>query len=149
MYEEAMATHSSILAKRIPRAEEPGRLQSTGSQRVGHNWSDWACIHPYAYIPSFPTNKSCIFSRSYETSQKLDMLLAKKNNIKRFQASMSHRSSAIKLKIHKIIVFLKLHMSGNQKKKKKYHERTFGSKSKSERKVIKNIEPYGKESFVV
>ena len=62
---------------------------------------------------------------------------------------MSHRSSAIKLKIHKIIVFLKLHMSGNQKKKKKYHERTFGSKSKSDRKVIKNIEPYGKESFVV
>ena len=33
-----MATHSSILAWRIPWSEEPGRLQSTGSQRVGHDW---------------------------------------------------------------------------------------------------------------
>ena len=33
-----MATHSSILAWRIPRTEEPGRLQSMGSQRVGHDW---------------------------------------------------------------------------------------------------------------
>ena len=32
-----MATHSSILSWRIPWMEEPGRLQSTGSQRVGHN----------------------------------------------------------------------------------------------------------------
>ena len=32
-----MATHSSILAWRIPWIEEPGGLQSTGSQRVGHN----------------------------------------------------------------------------------------------------------------
>ena len=35
--EEEMATHSSILAWRIPRTEEPGGLQSTGSQRAGHN----------------------------------------------------------------------------------------------------------------
>ena len=35
--EEEMATHSSILAWRIPWTEEPGRLQSIGSQRVGHN----------------------------------------------------------------------------------------------------------------
>ena len=35
--EESMATHFSILARRIPRTEEPGRLQSMGSQRVGHN----------------------------------------------------------------------------------------------------------------
>ena len=33
-----MATHSSILAWRIPGSEEPGGLQSIGSQRVGHNW---------------------------------------------------------------------------------------------------------------
>ena len=36
--EKEMATHSSILAWRIPWTEEPGRLQSKGSQRVGHNW---------------------------------------------------------------------------------------------------------------
>jgi len=35
--EKGMATHSSILAWRIPWTEEPGRLQSMGSQRVGHN----------------------------------------------------------------------------------------------------------------
>ena len=34
--EKEMATHSSILAWRMPWTEEPGRLQSTGSQRVGH-----------------------------------------------------------------------------------------------------------------
>ena len=35
--EEEMATHSSILAYKIPWTAEPGRLQSMGSQRVGHN----------------------------------------------------------------------------------------------------------------
>ena len=35
--EEEMATHSSILARRIPWTEEPGGLQSMGSQRVGHD----------------------------------------------------------------------------------------------------------------
>ena len=35
--EKEMATHSSILAWRIPWTEEPGGLHSTGSQRVGHN----------------------------------------------------------------------------------------------------------------
>ena len=40
--EEGMATHSSILAWRIPRTEEPGGLQSTGSQRDGHDWSNLA-----------------------------------------------------------------------------------------------------------
>ena len=35
--EEGMATHSSILAWRIPRTEEPGRLHSMGWQRVGHD----------------------------------------------------------------------------------------------------------------
>ena len=34
--EKEMATHCSILASRIPWTEEPGGLQSTGSQRVGH-----------------------------------------------------------------------------------------------------------------
>ena len=38
-----MATHSSTLAWRIPRREEPGRLQSMGSQRVGHDWA--ASLH--------------------------------------------------------------------------------------------------------
>ena len=40
--EEGMATHFSILAWRIPWTEESGRLQATGSQRVGHDWSNLA-----------------------------------------------------------------------------------------------------------
>ena len=43
---EEMATHSSILVWRIPWTEEPGGLQSMGSQRVGHNWSNLAHVHP-------------------------------------------------------------------------------------------------------
>ena len=35
--EKGIATHSSILAWKIPWTEEPGKLQSTGSQRVGHD----------------------------------------------------------------------------------------------------------------
>ena len=41
---EGMATHSSILAWRIPWTEEPGGIQSIGSQRVKHEWSDLACM---------------------------------------------------------------------------------------------------------
>ena len=37
LLEKGMATDSSILAWRIPRIEEPGRLQSMGSQRIGYN----------------------------------------------------------------------------------------------------------------
>ena len=37
--QKEMAAHSSILAWRIPWMEEPGGIQSTGSQRVGHNWA--------------------------------------------------------------------------------------------------------------
>ena len=43
--EEEMATHSSVLAWRILLTEEPGRLQSMRSQRVGQNWSD--LVHTY------------------------------------------------------------------------------------------------------
>ena len=37
--EEGMATHSSILAQRVPWTEEPGGLESMGLQRVGHDWA--------------------------------------------------------------------------------------------------------------
>ena len=43
MATHGMATHSSLLAWRIPWTEEPGGLQSIGSQRVGHDWRDLAC----------------------------------------------------------------------------------------------------------
>ena len=37
LLEKEMATHSSTLAWKIPRTEEPGRLQSMGWQRIGHD----------------------------------------------------------------------------------------------------------------
>ena len=40
--EKEMATHSSVLAWRIPGTAEPGGLPSMGSHRVGHDWSDLA-----------------------------------------------------------------------------------------------------------
>ena len=61
-----MATHSSILAWRIPWAEEPGELQSLGSQRVGHDWATNTFTFmnefrvPYTVL-SFP-NITCIIS---------------------------------------------------------------------------------------
>ena len=50
--EEGMATHSSILAWRIPWTEDPGRLQSTGLQRVRHDLSDSARTHTRAVANS-------------------------------------------------------------------------------------------------
>ena len=50
-----MATHPSTLAWKIPWTEEPGRLQSMGSRRVGHNWSDLtaaAAVCPLFVMPS-------------------------------------------------------------------------------------------------
>ena len=41
-----MATHSSVLAWRIPGTGEPGGLPSMGSHRVGHDWGDLAAAAP-------------------------------------------------------------------------------------------------------
>ena len=47
--EEGMTTHSSTLAWKIPWKEEPGGLQSIGSQRVGHDSGDLACMQACVY----------------------------------------------------------------------------------------------------
>ena len=52
--EKEMATHSSVLAWRIPGTGEPGGLPSMGSHRGGRDWSDWA-EQCYLY-PNFNTN---------------------------------------------------------------------------------------------
>ena len=48
--EKEMATHSSVLAWRIPGTAEPGGLPSMGSHRVGHNWSDLAAAAGYLWL---------------------------------------------------------------------------------------------------
>ena len=48
-----MATHSSILAWRIPWTAEPGQLQSIGSQRVRHDRSNLACTGTHIYLSVF------------------------------------------------------------------------------------------------
>ena len=48
--EEGMTTHSSILAWGIQWTEEPARLQSIGSHRVGHDWSIKVCARAHTHI---------------------------------------------------------------------------------------------------
>ena len=49
--EKEMATHSSVLAWRIPGMGEPGELLSMGSHRVGHDWSDLAAAYMRTFFP--------------------------------------------------------------------------------------------------
>ena len=62
--EEGMATHSSILAWRIPWTEEPGGLQSMGSQRVGHDRVTHAFLHlwkgQHVILACSLTSSSCL-----------------------------------------------------------------------------------------
>ena len=46
---QAMAPYSSTLAWKIPWTEEPGRLQSMGSLRVGHNWATWLSLFTFMH----------------------------------------------------------------------------------------------------
>ena len=58
--EKEMATHSSVLAWRIPGMEEPGGLLSMGSHRVGHDWSDLAAAAANCLLcPIFKVNPHC------------------------------------------------------------------------------------------
>ena len=60
--DKEMATHSSILAWRIPWTEESGGLQSIGSQRVGHERSNWTCIHTYQCL--YKWSCCCLVTKS-------------------------------------------------------------------------------------
>ena len=51
--EKEMATHSSVLAWRIPGTGEPGGLPSVGSHRVGHDWSDLAAAATQVILDNY------------------------------------------------------------------------------------------------
>ena len=53
-----MANHSSTLAWKIPWTEKPGRLQSTGSQRAGHNWATSLSLSFHSLSQGFPGGTS-------------------------------------------------------------------------------------------
>ena len=59
--EKEMATHSSVLAWRIPGTGEPGGLPSMGSHRVGHDWRDLAAAAATLYI-EWINNKVLLYS---------------------------------------------------------------------------------------
>ena len=61
--EKQMATHSSVLAWRIPGTGEPGGLPSTGSHRIGHDWRYLAAAAAAACICQSQTPKSSPLSR--------------------------------------------------------------------------------------
>ena len=75
--EKGMATHSSILAWKVPWTEEPGRLQSIGSQRVRHDWA---------------TNTNFIIGHRIQTS-----LFQCKNNSFSFEFSSVQSLSHVRL----------------------------------------------------
>ena len=73
--EKEMATHSSTLAWRIPWMEEPGGLQSTGQQRVGHDWATSLLLSLSSHWVlgvSHSANISCVLTiHHWRESQKI------------------------------------------------------------------------------
>ena len=57
--EKGMATHSSILASRIPWTEEPGGLQSMESHRVGHDWATNTFTNTCVSVVKNPLANQC------------------------------------------------------------------------------------------
>ena len=68
--EKEMATHSSVLAWRIPETGEPGGLPSMGSHRVGHDWSDLAAA---AYDPVIPV--LCTYPKELKPGSQRDICI--------------------------------------------------------------------------
>ena len=72
--EKEMAIHSSTIAWKILRTKEPGRLQSTGSQRVGHDWATSHSLSLQSVVVIFPLNETLMASLRSNITQKLFFL---------------------------------------------------------------------------
>ena len=78
--ENEMATHSSVLAWRIPGMGESGGLPSMGSHRVGHDWSDLAAAAA-AWISRSSDQKNVYSGNTICTIQLLDVMSQEKRMI--------------------------------------------------------------------
>ena len=72
--EKAMAPHSSTLAWKILWMEEPGRLQSMGSLRVGHDWDFTVTFHVHALVKEMVTHSSALAWRIPGTGKPGELL---------------------------------------------------------------------------
>ena len=99
--EEGMATHSSILAWRIPRTEEPRGLQSMGWQRAGHDWAGMGMrakgMMSYAYFRIHCKGLGSLESNRTKFKSKLWYLAARfwTDYFISFVAARPHRSYRI------------------------------------------------------
>ena len=75
-----MATHYSSLTWRVLWTEEPGGLQSIGSQRVRHDWSDWVCTFKKTFHPT-----TTIFASAHGTFTKIEHILSHRSNYNKFK----------------------------------------------------------------
>ena len=76
-----MATYSNILAWKIPWMEKPGRLQSMGSLRVGHNWATSLSLGNNIWILSFDTCSYFFFPLCFGLSAHFSLLQSKHHGI--------------------------------------------------------------------
>ena len=95
-----MATHSSVLAWRIPWAEEPGRLQSMGSQRIGHFQLTLTSIHDYWKNHNFDYMDCKVMSLLFNMLSRFVILFLPRN--KRLLVSWLQSPSRVILEPRKI-----------------------------------------------
>ena len=110
--EKEMATHSSILAWRIPWTEEPGGLQSMGSQRVGHDWATSLSLSiriglPLWLIVKNPPAMRETWVRSLGWENPLEKAKATHSSIPAWRNGLHHKESdmtelSIRIKFHSV-----------------------------------------------
>ena len=101
LLEKEMATHSSTLAWKIPWTEETGRLQSMGSQRVGHDWATWLDIslvkaHMLSFLWNLTPWGRPIRITSTENSTLYSMVTSNGRKSKKEEMFVYTNSSAVK-----------------------------------------------------
>ena len=110
--EKVMATHSSVLAWRIPGTGEPGGLPSMGSHRVGHEWSDLAAAAAAAFIlwPPLPKHVCQLLYYVSSLQKKLNIII--QANVQRYteieEVLQDHRTSELWTKNKRFLLCLVL-----------------------------------------